>query len=849
MSMFRRVWHLLNRSRFERELVEEMEHHRAVMSDSQRFGDTHRLLEQSRDVWGWNWLDDALQDMKLGVRALMRAPAFTITAVMILTFGIGLNVTLFHMASVGIIRPPAVKSPETLARFYRQEPRGGNSSLPYPLTQFIKQHNTALSAVLVEAGSTVAFGEAAAESIDLSLVSTNWFEELGYGALHGRVFSEHIDAQPDAPPAVIVAYHFWQSRFGGDPAVVGTSIYVEKRPFTIVGIAPRELPGLDFDVPAVFVPIQQREYLYPGSSLLQDWGVDFVALYGRLRPGMTRAAARESLRSTMQAASAERREIKSDEWLEPHLGSVNFMDDDDRAGAWAVLSLLAALTTLVLLVVAANLGNLLLSKATGRVRELGVRVALGARRSRIVRQLIIEAVPLALLGAAGSVLMSWWVADTIARVTDLPAYLDFSPDARVLAASVFLAALSLLAIGLLPAWKVAQQDLTNAIKDGGQNVSRVLDRAMMRRLMIAAQVAGSCLLLVVAAMMVRAIQRVVGQDVGFEYRPVAVLSMPLSRFGIAGDAVVPYWHAVKARAVANPEVAGAAIVTAAPLGGRVYEITFKDAPGLQTLQQSIDPDYFGVMRIPLRSGRTFTGADQGVVIVSERLALAMYGTTDVLGRGFPLSTPKDIIVGVAADAHTIKINATDVAEIYRPLKREDFNLVFLVARSRSDAARLIPILREAAEQDPRVIASVRLMRDDFARRVRGSWVAGAVAGGIGFLTLLLTCLGIFGVVSYGVALRIKEIGIRMALGAERRALLLVILRQVMSPVAAGMIVGLAAAAPAAMALSGQPFYLRPGDPVAFVAALAIFSGAGLAAALWPAVRALRGNPIEALRHQ
>ena len=849
MTFLRRLWYLVNRRRYERELVEEMRDHRAAMHDPSKFGDTHRMLERSRDAWGWNWLDDAVQDFRLGVRALMRAPGFALTGILILTFGIGLNVTLFHMASVGMVRPPAVSAPETLARFYRQEPRGGSSSVPYPLAQFVMRHNTALSAVLVEAGSSVAWGVDAGASIDLSLVSANWFDELGYGAILGRAFSEGLDGHPEAPPVAVVAYHFWRTRLGGDPSVVGTTIYIDRRPFTVVGIAPRALPGLDFDVPAVFVPIHQRDYLYPGSTLLRDWGVDSVALYGRLRPGMTRATVRESLRSTMQAAAAERREIRPDEWLEPHMGSVNFMDEDDRAGAWAVLTLLAALTTLVLLVVAANLGNLVLSRATGRVREFGVRVALGARRSRIMRQLVVESVPLALLGAVGSVLVSWWIANTIARLTELPAYLDFTPDVRALAASAVCAAVSLLAIGLLPAWKVAQQDLTEAIKDGGQNVSRVLDRAMLRRLMVAAQVAGSCLLLVIAMMMVRAIQRVSGHEVGFDYRAAAVLSMPLARYGITGDAVIPYWHSVKARALSNPEVAAAAMVSAAPLAGGVHEISYDDAPGLQALQHGVDPDYFDVMRIPLIAGRPFNGTEQGVVIVGHRLALAMYGTSEMLGRGFPRSNPSDIIVGVAADAHTIKVNATDVTEVYRPLTREDFGVVSLVARGRSDAARLVPILREAAEQDSRVIASVRLLRDDFDRRMRGSRVAGAVASGIGALTLLLTCLGIFGVVSYSVALRTKEIGIRTALGADRPSLLRALLRQVLSPVVAGMIVGLAAAAPAAMALSGQPFYLRLDDPVAFAAALAIFAAAALTAAWWPASRALRGNPVDALRHQ
>jgi hypothetical protein len=305
---------------------------------------------------------------------------------------------------------------------------------------------------------------------------------------------------------------------------------------------------------------------------------------------------------------------------------------------------------------------------------------------------------------------------------------------------------------------------------------------------------------------------------------------------------------VKSRVLAQPGTAAATIVTAPPLGGRVFETANGDVPGLELLQQSVDADYFTTMKIPLLMGRTFHDADGTSVIVSRRLAMEMYGSMDVLGRGFPRSEPASTIVGVAADAHTIKVTATNVAELYLPLTAADFGQVFLVARSHSDPASLLPVLREAARQDPRVIPSVRLMRDDFDRRVRGARIAGAIASSIGVLTLLLACLGIFGVVSYGVALRTKEIGIRTALGARRPSLIRTILSQVLTPVAIGMAVGVAAAVPAGVALGGEPFYLESADPLVYAAALVVFAVAGIASALGPALRVLRGNPIDALRH-
>ena len=845
-TWFRRVWHLINRPRHERELVREMNEHREAMPDPAKFGDTHRLLEQSRDAWGWNWLDDTRQDLSVGLRTLWRSPSFAITATLILTFGIGINVTLYQMVQVAMLRPPALKNVDSWVRFHRAAPHSNTTTVPYPLVQFVKENNTVLAAVMVEYGSGIAWGRDGAEQVTGSFVSANWFDEVGYGAVHGRLLTESLDTRADVP-SVVLGHTFWRTRLGANPNLVGTTVYLDRKPVFVAGIAPRDLPGIELSDPGVYVPIEQREYFYPESSLLRSWdgGVD---MYGRLRDGMSVDAAREALRAAMQAIAAGRPDVTSDEWLEPLTARNNFMSARNRQEVLIVLSLLGGLTTLVLVVAAANLGNLVMSRATGRVRELGVRMALGARRTRIVRQLVVDTVPLVILGAMGSLGFAWAMATLIATFGGLPPYLDLSIHWRMVAVASALGALALLVVGVLPAWKVAQQQLIDAIKDGGQHVSRRLDRALMRRVMVAAQVAGSCLLLIVAGMMIRSVQRVLSSNLGFDYERAAVLSIPLGRYGIRGDAARSYWYAVKERVRANPEVEEAAIVTAPPLGGRVYETTYNDTPGLATLTQAVDPEYFAVMRIPLLAGRLFGAGDRESAIVSRRLALEMYGTLEVLGRGFPKAKPTVTIIGIAADAHSIKPDATDVAELYVPLKLADYSEVTLVARARTNADRLPPILREAAIVDPRVIPTAGAMHEDFDRRMLGPRMASAIASGVGMLTLVLACLGIFGVVSYGVALRTKEIGIRVALGARQPALLRSIVRQVLTPVGIGAMVGLILAVPIGMALRGEPFYLQSADPIAFVSALAVFVGAGAVAALWPAYLVLRRNPVEALRH-
>jgi predicted permease len=851
-NWLRRVWYLVNRRRYERDLLEEMRGHRAAMHDPATFGDAHRLLERSRDAWGWNWLDDAVQDFRLGVRSLLRSPAFTLTAILILSFGIGLNLTVFQMATVVLLRGPAISRPETLARFHRHGKalRANSEAVPYALTQRIARDNPALSAVLAEASTPILFG-AEQRVVEASFVSANWFAEIGSGALHGRVFVPRLDGADDAPPAAIAGHQFWQTILGGNPAVIGTTVRINDRPVTLIGVMPKTAPELDLDQSALWLPINQREYYYPGSTFLRDWTSNNTAMYGRLKDGVSPAAAREMLRATMAAISQEQpADFDSDEWLEPAMATENFTEPAERLAFVGVASLIGLLSSMVLVVAAANLGNLVLARATGRVRELGVRVALGARRSRILRQLAVETLPLGLAGTAGGILFAAWTANTIAALGGLPAYLDFTPDWRALGVGLLLTALALAVVGALPAWKVAQQDLAAAIKDGGQQVSMRLDRARVSRLMLAAQVGGSCVILIVAAMMARSLQRMLSSDLGFEYDKSAVMQTALARYGIEGEDARSYWTAVKERVRSNPETQEVAMVLDAPFAGRTFEPRYSEAPRLRVVENRVEPAYFALLEIPVLRGRTFAaGDDARAVVISRELARQMYGSVDVVGQGFPKSKPQDTIVGVSGDASSIRPGASGVAELYRPLAPEDYSRALLLARARTDPRRLLPVLREAAQANSQIFSGVRLLKDDFERRVSGTRIASGIAGTIGMLTLLLAGIGIFGVVSYSASLRTKEIGIYLALGASRSAILQLLMRRVLTPVSFGMVAGTVAAVPIAFALTRSPLQLAAADPLSYGGALVILAAAGMAAALMPAMRALSADPIRALRHE
>src|SRR5688500_5954855 len=265
-ELWRRVWYLLNRRRVARQLEEEMTSHRAMMRDPRGFGNRLKLREDARDAWGWGWLDRAAQDVRHAVRVLRRTPAFSMTAFLILSVGIGLNLTFFQLLHVAALQPVAVKDPATLVRFQRRGPTFSSSGMPYPATQFIRQHNQVLSAVLTQTASEIVWEEDAARKVPVHFVSANWFAELGYAASLGRFFDEQLDEKADAPPMVILADQFWRTRFAADAQIVGRTVRLNERVATVIGVAPRDFPDLDFQNPQMWLLIHQIDYFEPGTT-------------------------------------------------------------------------------------------------------------------------------------------------------------------------------------------------------------------------------------------------------------------------------------------------------------------------------------------------------------------------------------------------------------------------------------------------------------------------------------------------------------------------------------------------------------------------------------------------------
>jgi predicted permease len=849
----RRIWYLLNRRRMERELQAEMAAHRQMMGDPRQFGNVLTLREESRDVWGWGWLDRVFQDVRLGTRVLARTPAFSITAFLILSAGIGLNLTLFHLVNVTVLRPMAVKDPATLVRLERRGTTFSSSGVPFPATQFLRLHNDVLSAVMTHHPSDAVWDGDPSNRIPVAFVSANWFGELGYGATLGRVFHEDVDEKPGASPVAVVSHEFWRTRLGANPQIVGATLRVNDRVATVVGVAPPLFPDLDLQNPQVWLPIDQIDYFEPGNAFKDAWGDNNTELYARLRPGVSPEAATAGLRAPLAAlAQAHPKDFQPDEWLEAATAESRFLSRRDRQKLARTAALFGGLTLMVLLVASANLANLVLSHAIGRVREFSVCVALGATRWRIVRRILVECGLLAGSGAAGGIALGSAASRVLAATIGLPPYLDFSPDPRLFAAAFCIAGVAMLAFGLVPAWIVSRRDLISAIRDGGHQASTGLSRARLRLTLVAAQVVGCCALLVVAGSMARGLQRLLFAHPGISVDRVALLSPALDRHGLSPEEARTYWSTVKQTMASHPEVDQLALASLAPLGGAVSQSRYgADTGPLSVAVLRVEPGVFSLLEIPLIAGRTFeAGDDPSAVIISRRLAITMYGTLDVLGQGYPRSRPNRTIVGVAADAMVLELRASNAAEEYMPLGAAQYAGAVLLAKSRTNPQTLLtPLYRAARAADVRVQPSTSLLATAYERSLREPALASTIAALVAGLVLLLACLGIFGVVAYAVRVRTKEIGIRRALGADRRQVAATLLRSLGWPVGVGMAAGTTAGVAASRLLGGAPFHLAVTDAIAPTAALTVFAIAGLAAALLPAARAMKSDSVHALRHE
>jgi predicted permease len=524
MSNFlRRLRYLLNRRRHDAELANDLEFHRemAARHGGMPLGNALHLREQSRDAWGWTWLERLAQDLRYAFRMLRKSPGFTLAAVLMLAIGIGVNVAVFGFFDLMFLRPLNVRDPATLLRFHRRGITHYAFSLPYPEAAFFRANTRTLSAliavnssnVIVEAGSQVD-----SQPVPINFVTADFFRDLGGASRLGRVLDPARDESPAADPVVVLAHGYWQRRFAADPSVIGQSIRLNGQPATIIGIAAADFSGLSTGIsePSMWAPITRQPYFIRNSRLLTDFSVESsgVQVWGRLAPGQNPKAAETEL----HALAAElRRQYPNDIWQDERLpsepgGFAVSMTTGGRRGTGAeqrdpiypVFALAGCLTLLILAVACGNLGSLLLARAVARRREIDIRTAIGAGAARLIRQLFTESILLALMGAAAGLGLGIVVLRVLLTATDAPGWFTPSLDWRVAAFALAAALFSAILFGLAPALQTGRPTRRPGIA---------------RHVLIAAQVASSCILLIVAGLLGRALNYASSVHPGFEYKP------------------------------------------------------------------------------------------------------------------------------------------------------------------------------------------------------------------------------------------------------------------------------------------------------------------------------------------
>jgi predicted permease len=850
ISLLRRLHYLLNRRRFDQELANDLEFHRemAERQGNTNLGNTLHLREEARDAWGWTWIDRLSQDLRYAVRVLRKAPLFTLSAILVLAIGIGVNVAVFGFFNLMVLRPINVRDAGSLLRFHRRGVTQYAFALPYPEAAFFREHSRTLSAVIGVNTTSISI-EGEERQLDANFVTANFFRELGGASSLGRVLDPGRDEAPGADPVVVLGHGFWQRHFGGDPSIVGQTLRINGKPAAVIGVAASDFGGVGSGVnePALWAPITQQPYFVNGSHLLTDLSIESpgVSMWGRVRQGRNRKAAEEELRLL---AAELHRQYPAAIWENERLpsepgGYVSSMIIGNRRGTGAeqrdpvypIFALIGILALMILAVACGNLGSMLLARGVARQHEIAIRVAIGAGSGRLIRQLFTESLVLAFLGSAAGLALGTVVLRSLLAATGAPAWLDPTPDWRVSAFALATGFASAILFGLTPALQVGRQR----------------HRAhVTRQILIGAQVAASCVLLIVTGLLARALGQATSGSLGFEYKQVISISPGLSRNGYSPARSQAYLDALQDRLRAIPSVRSVSLALSPPLG-HVTITAGADLNGhhVEFQMNHVSPAFFETMGIPILRGRTLRPHERHVTVISEAMARLVWPGEDPLGKSFALGD-SFTVVGISGSVRSVKFGDSDTVHAYFPIEDSDPPSLCVLVKTAGlpqDLAKASVIA--ARGLDPNTFPTVELLSSSYRSNLQGAEYSALAVSALGSIAQLLACFGIVGVVSYAVTQRTREIGIRMALGAKPAHVLSVVLRHLSAPVLAGLVAGVAGAAGLSQFLRGRLYGISNLDPAAYLAAIAVFAVTVAVAAVLPAQRALRIDPLRALRHE
>jgi predicted permease len=817
-------------------------------------------------------IETLLQDIRYGIRTLRKSPAFTWVAVLSLALGIGVNTAIFSLINAVILRPlPVISEPERLAWF--------RAPLSYPDFEEYRDTNDVFSGMLASSGTTEFSLGGDGEPILVAgeFVTASYFSTLGVQAAMGRTFLPEEDYKPGAHSVVVVSHSLWQNRFHSDPTLVGKTIGLNGLSFTVAGIAPKSFVGTEVgNNRDVWVPIMMYSQLNPPTSRntiepdrLTNRNTYWLNVIARLKSGVNLPQA-EAAMITIAAQVAESHHESS---VDERLRSVRLvpvaggLDPRDKEEALPMAGLLLVVVGLVLLIASANVASLLLSRATLRQKEVAVRQALGASRSRLIQQFLTESVLLSLLGGAVGLLLGLWttyVIQSLSSATPL-ASVDMSLDYRVLGFTLLVSMITGVVFGLAPALQLSRPDLVPALKNEATMMG-TYRRSRLRTAFVITQVTLSVVLLIGSGLFVRSLQNAQAIDVGFDYGHGLTMPLDLGLLRYDDSKGRESYGRLVEQVKALPGVEQASIVRFLPLGFSYAQREIfvegssptSDNTGIGVGFNVIGPDYFQTMGIPVLRGREFNAHDRtgspAVVIINETLARRLWSGEDPIGQRISFNSPKgpySEIVGVAKDGKYSTLGERARPFIYQHALQNYSAKMTLVARTAATPIAMVDAVRSAVRSiEPNLpIADMRTLAEQVSLSLLPARLAAGLLGVFGLLALMLATVGIYGVVSYSVTNRTREIGIRVALGAQSGDVLRLVLREGMVIVITGIALGLGLALGATRVISSFLYGVSATDPITYLIIPVVLAGVALAACFVPARRATKVDPMVALRYE
>jgi len=816
------------------------------------------------------------QDLRYSVRALQKAPGFAVIAVVTLALGMAVNTTIFSVVNGVLLRPLPVPNPDQMVVLaLTQAGTAGVQPFSYPDYQDLRAQTSGLGDIFAyELTLEGLIADGKGDHCVIARVTGNYFSTLGVRPLAGRLIRPTEGQTPGADPVIVLGYSYWQKRFGADAGVVGKQVEITGHSFRVIGIVPKQFHGTYAMIETdAYVPLSAAINEQGLKDIQDQWtkrGDRSLTLLARLNPGANLRQAQTSLNLVAGRLASQYPDVDKGISVQVYPEKLARPTPDPDNSILRASIAFMVLAGLVLLVACFNIANVLLVRATTRQREMAIRASLGAGRLRLVRQQLTESLVLAVLGGSAGLLLSSWAAGFLASVplgTDLPIQFDFHADSRVLLFAAIVVLLTATVVGIIPAVRVARTSVSSVLHEGGRGSSDGLRRRFARNSLVAAQVAGSLLLLIVAGLFVRSLSKTGQINLGFNPDNVLNVAVDVQQVGYDESHGRQFFRELVPRLQALPGVAAVGQTFSVPMG---YVSERQDLnieghptpPGQQPPQVAmtmVDTQYFKVLQIRLLHGREFTDGDTEkspqVAIINEAMAKKFWPTEDPIGKRFAFTGDPNKPLQIVGVVQTAK-NGSPIEEpkpfFYVPLDQNYVPMHTILIRTLGppDSVRL-EVEGEIQQLAPSLALQVQTMNESLqgANGFLFFHLGAQITATMGLLGLILAVVGVYSVVSYAAAQRTHEIGIRMALGAEPRDVLRLVLNQGLVVVGIGVALGLAVTFAGTRAVASLLIGISPTDPVTYVAVVALLASVALLACWIPARRAMRVDPLVALRYE